>query len=300
VLVSEHLKKRYGEVRALDGFDLTVEPGEVVGLIGHNGAGKTTFLEVVSGLLRPDAGRVTVCGIDVRQHPRRVRALLGVAPQELALYPRITVREHLVLFGRLAGLNPARLRREVDIVSQEMLLTELLDRRVAELSGGQRRRVQTAAALVHRPPVLLLDEPTVGADPATRDALLAAVRARANEGAAVCYTTHYLPELERLGAGIAIAVNGRIVARDTGQRLLAGLPSELRVRLTHSAPSELANSSGWEAVDDELRMTTFHPGRDLAALFGAIGSDELASVVVRPPTFDDLYHRLAVEVSDVR
>jgi ABC-2 type transport system ATP-binding protein len=297
VLVGEQLEKRYGEVRALDGFDLTVEPGEVVGLIGHNGAGKTTFLEVVSGLLRPDAGRVTVCGIDVRQQPRRVRALIGVAPQELALYPRITVREHLVLFGRLAGLGPGRLRREVDTVSQEMLLTELLDRRVAELSGGQRRRVQTAAALVHRPPVLLLDEPTVGADPATRDALLAAVRARATEGAAVCYTTHYLPELERLRANIAIAVKGRIVARDTGQRLLAGLPSELRVRFTLPEPPSTA---GWESVDDELRRTTFHPGRDLAALIGAIGADELASVVVRPPTLEDLYHRLAVEVSDVR
>ncbi|GAA4552115.1 ABC transporter ATP-binding protein [Amycolatopsis samaneae] len=300
MLVAENLEKRYGEVVALDGFDLTVAPGEVVGLIGHNGAGKTTFLEVVSGQLRPDRGRVTVCGVDIREQPRRARALLGVAPQELALYPRITVREHLVLFGRLAGLRPGRLRREVDTVAGEMLLTELLDRRVAELSGGQRRRVQTAAALVHRPPVLLLDEPTVGADPATREALLAAVRARADEGASVCYTTHYLPELERMRAGIAIAIKGRVVTRDTGQRLLAGLPSELRVRFARPAAPDLVAAGGWEVVEDELRKTTREPGRDLAALVGAAGSGELVSVAVRPPTFDDLYHRLATEVSDAR
>ncbi|HWC81171.1 MAG TPA: ABC transporter ATP-binding protein [Pseudonocardiaceae bacterium] len=298
MLVSEGLRKRYAEVCALEGFDLTVEPGEVVGLIGHNGAGKTTFLEIASGLTRPDGGRVTVCGLDVTRQPRQVRALLGVAPQELALYPRITVREHLRLFGRMAGLRRAALRREVDTVTQEMMLTEQLDRRVAELSGGQRRRAQTAIALIHRPPVLLLDEPTVGADPATRDALLAAVRSRATEGAAVCYTTHYLPELERLRASIAIIARGRVVARDTGQRLLAGLPSELRVRLQQPETVAVAERAGWQLVADELRMSTCTPGPDLAELVGRIGPGDLASVVVRPPTLDDLYQRLAAGVSD--
>lgn len=298
MLVTEGLEKRYGEVRALDGFDLTVAPGEVVGLIGHNGAGKTTFVEVAAGLIRPDEGRVTVCGLDVARHPRQICSMLGVAPQELALYPRITVREHLVLFGRLAGLGRVRLRREVDAVVTAMMLADFLDQRVSVLSGGQRRRVQTAVALVHRPPVLLLDEPTVGADPVTREALLAVVLDRAAEGAAVCYTTHYLPELERLHASIAIAARGRIVARDTGQRLLAGLPSELRIRFTHRVPAHFVRA-GWEVVDAELRITTFDPGRELAALVGEIGPGELASVEVQPPTLDDLYHRLAVEVSDV-
>ncbi len=298
MLVSDGLEKRYRDVRALDGFDLTVAPGEVVGLIGHNGAGKTTFVEVAAGLVRPDGGRVTVCGLDVSRHPRQVRSMLGIAPQELALYPRITVREHLVLFGRLAGLGPARLRREVDAVVQAMMLSDFLDQRVSMLSGGQRRRVQTAVALVHRPPVLLLDEPTVGADPVTREALLAAVLDRAADGAAVCYTTHYLPELERLHASIAIVARGKVVARDTGQRLLAGLPSELRIRFNNRVPPELVRAE-WEVAELELRITTFDPGRDLAALVGEIGPGELASVVVRPPTLDDLYHRLAVEVSDV-
>ena len=169
------------------------------------------------------------------------------------------MREHLVLAGRLTGMRPGHLRREVDTVAQEMLLTELLDRRVAALSGGQRRRVQTAAALVPRPPVLLLDEPTVGTDPATREALLAAVRNRADEGASVCYTTHYLPELERIRASIAVAVQGRVVARDTGQRLLAGLPSELRVRFTRPIGPGSVGEPGWEHVDDELRKTTCRP-----------------------------------------
>ena len=299
MLVSEHLEKSYGDVRALAGFDLVVEPGEVVGLIGHNGAGKTTFLEVVCGLTAADGGRVTVCGVDVARQPRRARALLGVAPQELALYPRITVREHLVLFGRLAGLRPAALRREVATVAEEMVLTDLLDRRIAELSGGQRRRVQTAVALVPRPAVLLLDEPTVGADPATRDALLVAVRRRADDGAAVCYTTHYLPELERLRAGIAIVARGRVIVRDTGQRLLAGLPSELRVRLNRPDLTAEALRAGWQLADDELRRSTCDPGPDLAALVASVGPGDLASVVVRPPTLDDLYQRLAREASDV-
>lgn len=301
MLVSKDLHKRYGDVRALDGFSLAVAPGEIVGLIGHNGAGKTTFVEIVAGLVRPDRGRVSVCGVDVCRRPAAARALLGIAPQELALHPGATVREHLLLLGRLAGLRPAAVRRELAQVAEEMMLTEFLDRRVKVLSGGQRRRVQTATALVHRPPLLILDEPTVGADPATRDALLAAVADRAAQGAAVCYTTHYLPELDRLQANIAIVAHGRVLAKETSPKLLAGLPSELRVRFNEPVLPPPGEATRWKVVADEWRMSTMNPGRDLARLVGRIGAGQLASVVVRPPTLDDLYHRLAAaEVTDAR
>jgi ABC-2 type transport system ATP-binding protein len=212
-LHAEALVKKYGAKRALDGFELSVAAGEIVGLVGPNGAGKTTFVEIVTGLVRPDEGRVTVNGVDVAASPRLARAQAGVSPQETALYPAATVREHLRLFGGLAGLRRAALRTAVDGIAEEMVLTDVLDQAAGLLSGGQRRRTQAATALIARPPVLLLDEPTVGADPVTRSALLSVVRRRADEGAAVVYTTHYLPELAELGAGMAFARAGRVIAR---------------------------------------------------------------------------------------
>ena len=219
MLAASGLVKRYGNRRALDGFDLTVAPGEIVGLIGPNGAGKTTFVEIVSGLVRPDAGQVRVGGRDALRSGRAVRRLTGVAPQELALYQTVTVRENLVLFGGLAGLRGRALDAAISQVLEELALGPVAGKRAGELSGGQRRRVQAATAMVASPPLLLLDEPTAGADPETRSALLAAVRARAEAGTAVLYTTHYLPELAELNATLALVRAGRVVARGTREEL---------------------------------------------------------------------------------
>jgi ABC-2 type transport system ATP-binding protein len=272
------LVKRYGEVKALDGFTLTARPGEIVGLVGHNGAGKTTFTEVVSGLVRPEAGRVVVDGIS---DPRRARSRLGVAPQRLALYPGATVRETLWLFGGLAGLRRRALGRAIDEIADALRLTGFLGRRVGLLSGGQQRRTQAATAMLHRPAVLLLDEPTVGADPETRHALLEVVKARAAEGAAVVYTTHYLPELAELQATIAVARQGRIVARGTSAELLSGLPGEVRLRLH----------------DGEIRRSTTDPTRTLAGLLRELDSGHrvVQEIDLRTPSLDDLYHALAVD-----
>lgn len=156
--------KSYGSVEALRGVDLTVEPGEIVGLVGPNGAGKTSLVSIVAGLRRPDRGEVHVGGLDVTRHRQEVGRLLGLAPQDLAIYPTIKVRDNLVVYGELAGLRGAELRRRIDETAETLGITDLLDRRGAALSGGQKRRLHTAMALVHRPPLLLLDEPTVGAD----------------------------------------------------------------------------------------------------------------------------------------
>jgi ABC-2 type transport system ATP-binding protein len=301
VLAAEGLVKRYGARRALDGFDLTVEPGEIAGLIGHNGAGKTTFVEIVTGLTRPDAGRVSVGGVDVLRRPRAARSLLGYSPQELALYPGATVRDNVRLFAALAGLRRRALRRAVDLVAEELALTEVLGRYVGLLSGGQRRRAQAAVALVAGAQLLLLDEPTAGADPQTRSALLRAVRARAASGAAVLYTTHYLPELAELGATVAVARSGRIIARGSRDTLTKGLPGELRLRLDGAAPGQpgspslpaaLAGRARAEA--GEWRITSTDPPADLAALLAAGCSP--VSVDVHQPDLDDLYQ--ALEVSD--
>jgi ABC-2 type transport system ATP-binding protein len=224
MLEATGLVKRFGTTVALDGFDLSVAAGEIAGLIGHNGAGKTTFARVTAGLVTPDSGLVRVAGMDVARSRARVRALLGLAPQELALYPTATARENLYVFAGLYGLRRREARHRIGPLAEALALGEVLDRRVRDLSGGQQRRLQAATAMLHRPRLLLLDEPTVGADPVTRDALLAAVRAVAADGAAVVYTTHYLPELDTLRATLAIADHGRVVARGDRAELLATVP----------------------------------------------------------------------------
>lgn len=221
MLEARGLIKRFGDTVALDGFELVVEPGEITGLVGHNGAGKTTFARAVAGLLSLHAGTISVAGCDAQTEPRMARARLGLAPQELAIYPTATARENLALFAGLHGLTRNEAGVAVRRVARDLCLEDVLDRRLHTLSGGQQRRVQAATAMIHRPAVLLLDEPTVGADPVTREALLAAVRAAADAGAAVVYTTHYLPELDLLGATLAIADHGRVVARGDREELLA-------------------------------------------------------------------------------
>jgi ABC-2 type transport system ATP-binding protein len=213
VLVAEGLVKTYGHLRALDEFTLRVAEGEITGLVGPNGAGKTTFVEVVTGLIRPDSGGVTIDGFNALKHPRAARARMGVCPQETALYPSVTVAEHLRLFGALAGLRRAALRRAAADIAELMQLTDVFGKPAGLLSGGQRKRTQAATALIAHRPLLLLDEPTAGADPVTRTALLSVIASRAASGAAVVYTTHYLPELAELGATIALARAGRVVAR---------------------------------------------------------------------------------------
>jgi ABC-2 type transport system ATP-binding protein len=283
MLDAQELVKRYGRHRALDGFDLTVAPGEIVGLIGHNGAGKTTFVEIVTGLVRPDAGRIRIGPYDALRDGRAARGLLGVAPQELALYGRATARENLRLLAGLAGLRGRRRDAEIDRVLDELHLTAVADRPAGVLSGGQRRRVQAATAMVGSPSLLLLDEPTAGADPETRAALLAAVKARAAAGAAVVYTTHYLPELVDLGATLALARAGRVIARGTQEELTRGLPGELHVTFADPAVPE-------------MRLPTTDPGADLAALLTSGRTP--ASVDVRRPGLDDLYRSLEATVPE--
>lgn len=292
------LRKAYGPVTALAGLDLHVARGEVTGLIGHNGAGKSTLVGVISGLVTPDAGQVLVDGIDVTRDVKAVRRRLGVAPQEEALYPAITVREHLRLFATLGGLRGAAVRRAVERTAEEMALTAVLDRRVGVLSGGQRRRTQTASALVHSPPLLLLDEPTVGADPGTRRALLAAVRSRADAGAAVLYTTHYLPELEELDATLAVIVAGRLVGRGARRELASGLPGLLRLTFREPigpAAARLLPANGLELAGNEARFSVAEPGRLLADLLAAAPelASSLSEVEVEGPSLDDLAHALS-------
>jgi ABC-2 type transport system ATP-binding protein len=302
MLRAEAVRKQFGDVTALDGLSLAISPGEIVGLIGHNGAGKSTFVEIASGLERPDSGSVHIDDIDVERWPRRARAKLGIAPQELGLYPQATAHDNLRLFAGLHGLRGRQVHSRIDQVATAMGLASVLHQRVGLLSGGQQRRLQTATALLHDPPVLLLDEPTVGADVEARRELLAVVRDHADRGAAICYTTHYLAELEPLRATIAVITRGRIIARGAPEELLAGLSAKLVLGFAGRVPAAIA-----EAVDDSVdnganavSITTAAPGEELARIlrrFPAV-SESLSSVDVVAPTLDDLYDQLLRQASE--
>lgn len=274
MLEAIELVKRFGAVQALDGFSLRVDAGEIVGLVGHNGAGKTTFVEIAANLVRPDGGHVTIDG----RPPGAVRGKVGVAPQHLGLYPSLTVREHLRVFGQLAGLRATALTAATDELIATLRLGEFVDRHVGGLSGGQQRRTQVASALVTRPALLLLDEPTAGADMETRQAMLDTVKQYAGEGAAIIYTTHYLPELTELGATIAVARHGRVIARGTYEELVDGLPGEVALVLDGGEETRVATTTPTATLIDLLSRT----------------ERQVSSVEVRNPTLDDLYRALAV------
>ena len=280
MLVVEGVRKSYGSLVALDGVDLSVAAGEVVGLVGPNGAGKTSLVSIVAGLRRADEGRVTVDGVDVGRHRDKVGHLVGFASQDLALYPTLTVRDNLVIFGELAGLRRKELRARIDDVAAGLGLDELLARRANALSGGQKRRLHTAMALLHRPPLLLLDEPTVGADIESRARLLDHVRRLAHEeGAAVVYSTHYLPDVEQLGASVAVIDKGRVLAR--------GALSDLLARHARAAV-ELVFVDG-----ERRRIVTDEPARAAAEALAALAADAQASrlqgVEIVQPTLESVY-----------
>jgi ABC-2 type transport system ATP-binding protein len=278
----EGLSKTYGSVAALVDVDLDIAAGQVVGLIGPNGAGKTTLVSIVAGLLTPDAGTVEVAGVD----PRRGRAALGLAGQDLAVYPPLTVRENLVLFADLAGLRRRARSNSIEEVLHAVSLDDHADRPVRTLSGGEKRRVHTAISLVHNPQLLVLDEPTAGVDIETRARITRAVRARADNGTAVCYTTHYLPEIEEMADAVTMINEGRVIASGTVEQLLeAHDHAVLQIEFDGPAPTRTLPHPTL-AEGTTLRVFTPVPAQALRDLLASLDYDEQARLraidIVRP------------------
>ncbi|OGA05872.1 MAG: ABC transporter ATP-binding protein [Betaproteobacteria bacterium RIFCSPLOWO2_02_FULL_64_12] len=252
-----NIDKRYGTLQALDGIDLTVARGEFFGLLGPNGAGKTTLISILAGLARADAGTARVMGFDVRGDYRRARRALGVVPQELVFDPFFTVRETLQFQSGYFGLraNDAW----IDEIMSNLDLTAKADTNMRALSGGMKRRVLVAQALVHRPPVIVLDEPTAGVDVELRQGLWRFIRRLNREGHTVVLTTHYLEEAEILCQRIAMLKQGRIVALDSTANLVRRLHSvNLRVRIGGRLPAELAPLvRGEDELGHVLRLHDF-------------------------------------------
>jgi len=221
------LAKTFGPVRAVDGVSLQVEPGEIYGLLGPNGAGKTTTISMTSGLLRPDRGQVLVEGHDFWSDPVRAQRLMGVVPQEVALYEELSGLDNLLFWGRLAGLDRHVVKSRAAEVLEALSLSDRARDPVKAYSGGMKRRINIGCALMHRPRLLLLDEPTVGIDPQARQNILEFIRNLARDGTAILYTTHYLEEAETLCQRIGII--------DTGRLLAEGTLAELQQRVSKGA-----------------------------------------------------------------
>lgn len=296
------LIKSYGPVRAVDGVSFTVAKGEVYGLLGPNGAGKTTIMSMLSGLLAPDEGQIVFDGIDLAAFPLKVKAQLGVVPQEPALYENLSARENLQFWGGLYGLSGARLTEAVDRVLDLVGLKERAKDPVKQYSGGMKRRINLALGLVHAPRAVLMDEPTVGIDPQARLNILEAVKQVAASGTTVVYTTHYLEEVEQLCDRIAIMDHGKILAEGTLDELKSRVGGRdiVTVRGSFDAGAVVPRVDALAGV----QVTSAEPGRLVLSVEGSgRGSVEVLSrllapgvaiegISIQPPSLNTLFLNL--------
>ena len=246
------LCKAFGDVRAVNDVCLEVRAGEIYGLLGPNGAGKTTAISMISGLLRPDAGKVVVDGADFWSAPARAQKIMGVVPQEVALYEELSGRENLEFWGRLAGLPAVEARGRASEVLEALSLADRAQDAVKKYSGGMKRRINIGCALMHRPQLLLLDEPTVGIDPQARANILEFVRKLGSEGAGILYTTHYLEEAETLCNRVGIIDHGKLLAEGTLSELQQRLGGDQLFVL--EGDLQAANPNDWPGFRERFRI----------------------------------------------
>jgi ABC-2 type transport system ATP-binding protein len=227
VITTDNLHKHYGDIHAVDGISFEIQQGEIFGLLGPNGAGKTTTINVLCTYTEPTAGEIVVAGHSVTAEPEAVKRAIGVVPQDIALYPDLNALENLRFFGRMYDIPKARLEQRIADLLQLVGLTEHARRRVEHYSGGMKRRLNLAVGLLSEPRFLMLDEPTVGVDPQSRNAIFENIHALNQEGLTILYTTHYMEEAELLCHRVAIMDEGRIIALDTPQNLINTLGTGL-------------------------------------------------------------------------
>lgn len=275
ILSVQNLVKSYGSQRALDGISFEVQPGECYGLLGPNGAGKTTLLSILSCFRDADSGTAKLSGQMLSSKNLDIRQAIGIAPQEIAVYGALTARENLLFFGRLYHLSERRLKERVDTLLEAVGLASKADARAETFSGGMQRRLNLAAALVHQPKLLLLDEPTAGVDPQSRNHLFEEIRRCTQEGTTILYTTHYMEEVEALCSRVAIMDHGKIVADDTLRNLLNLMQTKVELTLERTEPVFLKRLE----AQGELLVTTANEGRGIT--IQSKGSSELLAQTVR-------------------
>jgi len=295
-LAVDSVVKRFGDLAAVAGVSLRVQAGTCLGLLGPNGAGKSTLIRSIVGRIRPDAGSIQVFG-QVADSPA-ARAEMGWVPQDLALYPRLTCRENLQAFGSYQGLRGEALRTAIEWCLEWAALGERAGATVQTLSGGMRRRLNMAAGMVHRPRIVLLDEPTAGVDPQSRNRIFEMVGHLRDQGTAIVYTTHYMEEAERLCDFIAIMDHGRVIAEGTREELVAqsfGGRSEVIMRFA----SAVQNAAEWAAsqggtVEEGVAHFSVEQPTAIASLLDAAARDglEVVDVTLRRPNLESVFLHL--------
>jgi len=302
LLEVSRLRRGFGNVQAVKDVSFEVHAGETYGLLGPNGAGKTTSISMIAGILKKDGGTVMLDGRAVDTRAVDGRNGIGLVPQELALYPDLTGRENLDFFGRLYSLGGAELRARGNEVLEMVGLSDRANQLVREYSGGMKRRLNIAAGLIHTPKLLILDEPTVGVDPQSRNAIMESVEQLARRGMAVLYTTHYMEEAERLCDRIGIMDEGRLVAEGTKGELAAIIGGDDVVRVTaegdlQAGAEGLRNVSGVARVDvleGGFQVTANGAARLLAKFMHVLDERGLtvSSIDVTEPDLEAVFLRL--------
>jgi ABC-2 type transport system ATP-binding protein len=272
MIKAENLKKRYGDIIALDGVSFELQKGETFGLLGPNGAGKTTTIKLLCGLLKPDAGKVT---LDGKTDPSlvEVRLSLGVVPQTLAIYEELSAEENLRFFGKIYGLTGRKLKERVGDCLEIAGLAQRRKERVSKYSGGMKRRLNMVCSFLHDPPILLLDEPTVGVDPQSRNLIFETIEDMKKQGRTIIYTTHYMEEAQRLCERVAIIDHGRILDMDSVENLVArhGGPSHIEAEFEESLSSvekikPFVDGDNIRFEETRVRFQTEQPMESLAKL----------------------------------
>jgi ABC-2 type transport system ATP-binding protein len=302
ILTCHDLRKRFGDRTAVDGVGFTIHAGETYGLLGPNGAGKTTTISMICGILAADAGEVQVAGVKVDTGTVAAKGAIGYVPQDLAIYPDLSARENLAFFGRLYGLGGAHLRERIAEVLSVIDLADRADERTERFSGGMKRRLNIGIGLLHRPRLLVLDEPTVGVDPQSRNAILSSVEALSAAGMGILYTTHYMEEAERLCNRVGIIDEGKIIAEGTRRELVALVGGLDTVKL--GATGDLAAAARTVRELDGVRDVTTHDAglellvvdarRMLPPILAAVNEDGVSvrSVEVVEPDLEAVFLHL--------
>jgi ABC-2 type transport system ATP-binding protein len=302
LLQVENLEKSYGSTRAVAGISFRISSGQIYGLLGPNGAGKTTTISCISGLLRPEAGRIVVDGLDLAAEPIQVKSRLGIVPQETAVYPTLSAYENVTYFGSLHGLSGGELSRRARTVLDQVGLSADSKQASRKFSGGMKRRLNLAIGLVHQPRLLLLDEPTVGIDPQARINILDVVRAIQKEGTAILYTTHYLEEAETLCSVIGIMDHGKVLAEGTveelrrmvGEGTVVSLRGEFRAEAFSQALKDNADVRLLSLEDGSALLTVGGARRSAAELLALLlkAGIDVSEISMREPSLQNVFLKL--------
>jgi ABC-2 type transport system ATP-binding protein len=298
----ENLYKSFGDVSAVNGVSFSVQEGEIFSLLGPNGAGKSTTISMLSCLLQPTKGDAYVHGHSIRQDPKGVKDCLGVVPQDIALYPDLSARENLEFWGKMYGLRGGALRQRVDEVLEVIGLTDRQKGKIGKFSGGMKRRVNIGAALLHKPQVIIMDEPTVGIDPQSRRHILDSVKELNRQGMTVLYTTHYMEEAQELSDEIAIMDQGKVIACGTHADLIRVVGEMDRIDLTINSHSDSVfqdwrNTAGVHSLSSENGQITLlveDSNLVLPRLFESAAQDgaRITSVNIQEPNLEAVFLHL--------